>query len=54
MRDGTVIYNTEGGNVSGTSYVLLVDATMYYLHEEHLPYTISAILIWVSLFLTPL
>jgi len=49
-----MIYNTESENVSGTSYVLLVDATMYYLSEEHLPYTIFAILIWVSLFLPPL
>ena len=43
LRDGTVIYNTEGENVSDTSYVLLVDATMYNLSEEHLPYIIFAI-----------
>ena len=34
---GTKVYNADGKLVPGTSHVLLVDATVQYLSEEHLP-----------------
>ena len=53
LLEGTKIYNTEGENVSGTSYILMVDATVLYLSKEHLPFVIIAIVILVFIFLTP-
>jgi len=47
---GTKVYNADGKLVPGTSHVLLVDATVQFLSEEHLPFAITAFLILVSHF----
>ena len=55
LLEETEIYNTEGEHLSGTSSsVLLVDATVHYLSEQHIPFAITAILILVFLLLHPL
>ena len=54
LLEGAEIYNVNGEHVSGTSYVLAVDATVHYLSEEHLPLAIFASLIFFLLLLPPL
>ena len=49
----TNIYNADNEHVSGTSYVLIVGATVHYFSEEHLPFAITAIVILLSLLLPP-
>ena len=49
LLDGIYIYNADGEHVSGYPYVLKVDATVYYLSKEHLPFAITAILILLLL-----
>ena len=44
------IYNAVGVQVSG---ILLVDVTVHYLSEEHLPFAITAILILLFILLPP-
>jgi len=53
LLSGTNIYNADNEHVSGTSYVLFVDATVHYFSEEHLPFAIIAIVILLSLILPP-
>ena len=50
----TNIYNADGELVPGTSNILLVDGTVRYLSEEHLPFAIISSLILVFTFLPPL
>ena len=45
------IYNADG---EVTSYILLADATVHYLSEEHLPFAITAILVLFLVSLPPL
>ena len=47
-------YNIDGESVSGTSYLLLVDATVRYLSVEHLPFAITAVLMLVLILLPAL
>ena len=49
LLEGAEIYNVNGEHVSGTSYVLAVDATVHYLSQEHLPLAIFAGLICATL-----
>jgi len=51
---GTKVYNADGKLVPGTSHVLLVDATVQFLSEEHLPFAITAFLILAFTFLPPM
>ena len=51
LLQGTEIYNADG---EATSYILLADATVHYLSEEHLPFAITAILVLFLLSLPPL
>ena len=54
LLNKTVIYNADDEHVSATSNILLVDATVHYLSEEHLPFAITSILILFFLLLPPL
>ena len=36
LLDETVIHNADGEHVSGTSHVLMIDATVHYLSEDML------------------
>ena len=56
LLEGSTIYSTsaEGENVPGTSYVLLVDATVGFFSDKHFPFAIIAILILVFVLLPPL
>ena len=51
---GTKLYSADGEHVSSTSYVLMVDATVHFLSEEHLPFAIAAFLILVFISLPAL
>ena len=44
LLQGTQIYNTDGEPVSGTSHVVLADATVKFLSKEHLPFAIISFL----------
>ena len=54
MLEGTKIYTAEGENISFTSYVLSVDASVHYLSKEHLPFVIIAILNLIFILLPPI
>ena len=48
------MYSADGEHVSSSSYVLMVDATVHFLSEEHLPFAIAAFLILVFISLPAL